>query len=275
MNSQFFSFGAVRWWIPMAAGTVFAVLTLVIVFPLLGTRCYPSPTTASMSQAKALGETIHLYLADFDQRLPFPGDYRGGVLGMAGSPAWVIAGRSEFTGSNSPPCEIPGPVDFCSMADPESGSLKAYLPPSSKYFAPHIKGNTKFSHVLGEQKIEERRFRCGFSMNAALGPLVESQFTIRPFSLLEIQKPESRILLAVESPRTATGGRFHPGLADAHFPMSELKDLSNTGSGVILYADSRVSRIQISDYAYQGPNWSEFGWNERLSAPRSSIRGRR
>lgn len=219
--------------------------------------------TGNISNAKRLGVAFLMYANDHDQRLPFPGDYRGGKLGRAGSPAWVIAGRSEINGGNSPRCEIPGSVDFCSMADPETGSIWPYGKDRLETYRTFPPKNEPVEHILGP-RVDERRFLCGFSMNAALGPLVLSETSIRPFAIDEVELQAERILLAAESPRTATGGRFHPGPTSDDFPISELKDLQD-GKSVVSYLDGHAKTVRVLDYAYgEGPKWMEFGWYQRL-----------
>lgn len=254
-------------WYGQLLAVVFVVAIIAaILFPVFAkSRTFSG--RLDISNLKQLGTGRQMYAAENDESLPFPGDYRGGALGRAGSPAWVVAGRSEATGSKSPPCEIPGTVDFCHLADAGSGSIFAYVKNDGNFKAVQRLETSGRHELPPHAQMDPKRIRVSFSMNAALAPLIHADGGIQPFSVLELEDSAARIALVLEDPNTATGGRFNPGEATPEFPASRFRLVrSDTGLGIVGYLDGRAKAVPAENYRFGRRPWHEFGWNERLEA---------
>ena len=222
---------------------VIAIIAILaaILFPVFAQAREKARAASCLSNMKQLGPAFTMYVQDNGGRYPYPA-----TADLKGRGHWVVAGRSEVTGSTSPRCNLECFYfyDCCYIADPKTGALWPYTKDEGIYKCPTIQKlpNTVVLPASGGM-LNTSRARVTYSMNYwFLYP------DSRPIREARITFPAATFFIVDETAYTLNDANFNPGSPDSF-------GLQHSSGANMLHADGHAKRYSLGQIV----KWDQNG----------------
>lgn len=237
---------------------VIAIIAILaaILFPVFARAKEAAKSSSCLSNMKQLGLAFLQYAADADDLYP----NAGCTQTKKGCNSWVLSGKAEYSGSNSPSCNLlPGDnFDLCSVADPTSGNLWPYTKNEGIYKCPTVRTG-KYIFWSPNVPVTSATHRIDFSVNAYVtGPMVKNgAWTSDAHSQTELNFPASTIFLIDESVKSINDGAFFYSWDGGATAADLFGDQHREGSNLGM-ADGHVKRFASKAVAPGTRVWRWF-----------------